>query len=392
MARNKSLTKAKENKNDEFYTRLDDIEAEISSHPDYVKHFKDKVVLCNCDDPESSNFYEFFRLHFKQLGIKKLIATHYNAPIVETEERPVLDKKGNPKKDKDGNPKTETVIIKETVVPSYKLEWYGEMLNDDTINLIKTPLNGNGDFRSEECVELLKEADIVVTNPPFSLYREYVAQLVEYGKKFVILGNMNSITYKEIFPLLKKNSIRAGYEFNKTMEFIMPDHYELKGSAYVDENGKKHGFVPAMCWFTNLDLDKNHELLPLTKNYKGNEQKYPKYDNYDAIEVSKITDIPKDYYEMMGVPITFLAKYNPDQFEIIGMPTASSNEGSLNLGVNYSKHIGYKQDGTKTGRTGSTFGACPVFERNDGKSIYYTNGTQTVQAGSCERIFIRRKK
>jgi hypothetical protein len=223
----------------------------------------------------------------------------------------------------------------------------------------------------------MKEADIVVTNPPFSIAREdYIPMLFKYNKQFVIIGDLNWVTYKNVFPLIKENKMWFGYMTVK--EFKTPD-----GS--IQKFGNK-------LWFTNLDLDKNHEELPLTKNYKGNESNYPRYDNYDAIEVKKIAEIPKDYYDMMGVPISFLTKYNPEQFEIVGMPTASSNEGSLNLGVDYSKHIGYKQNGEKTGRTGSTFGACPVFERNDKKSIYYTNGTQTVQAGSCERVFIRRKK
>lgn len=342
MARNASLTKAKENKNDEFYTRLEDIEAEISSHPDYVRQFQGKTVFCNCDDPEWSAFYEFFRQHFKQLGLKKVITTHFN---------------------KDGS-------------PSYKLEWDGEMLGDDTVNMIKTPLKGDGDFRSEECIELMKEADIIVTNPPFSIAREdYIPMLFKYNKQFVIIGDLNWVTYKNVFPLIKENKMWFGYMNVK--EFKTPD-----GS--IQKFGNK-------LWFTNLDLDKNHEELPLTKNYKGNESNYPKYDNYNAIEVKKIAEIPKDYYEMMGVPISFLMKYNPEQFEIVGMPTASSNEDSLNLGIDYSKHIGYKQNGEKTGRTGSTFGACPVFERNDKKGIYYTNGKQTVQAGSCERVFVRRK-
>lgn len=298
-----TMLKAKSNKNDEFYTQLSDIEAEISQHKDYVKHFEDKVVFCNCDDPEMSNFFLFFKLHFKQLKLKKLITTHYN---------------------KDGS-------------PSYKIEWNGEMLNDDMVNLIKTPLTGDGDFRSPECVELLKEADIVVTNPPFSLFREYVAQLLEYNKKFIVLSNMNCITYKEIFRLIKENKIWAGYGFNTTMVYKTPYPNLLESNRkYVKSKGydpdKGYVKVPAICWFTNLDIDKSHEPLILTKNYKGNEKKYIKYDNYDAINVDKVSDIPKDYFENIGVPITFLGKYCSDQFEIIGMASSAGyNENIVGL-------------------------------------------------------------
>ncbi len=269
MSKSDNLRKAKEVKNDEFYTRLEDIETEISSHPDYVRQFQGKTVLCNCDDPEWSAFYEFFRQHFKQLGLKKVITTHFK---------------------KDGT-------------PSYKLEWDGEMLGDDTVNMIKTPLQGNGDFRSEECIELLKEADIVVTNPPFSIAREdFVPLLFKYNKPFIIIGDLNWITYKNIFPLLRDTQMWLGYSTVK--EFKTPE-------GTIKKFGNK-------LWFTNLDIDKNHEVLPLTKNYKGNEEKYLKYNNYDAINVDKVTDIPKDYDGIMGVPITFLSSYNPEQFEIIG--------------------------------------------------------------------------
>lgn len=258
MAKSDNLRKAKEEKNDEFYTQLSDIEAEISSHPDYVRQFQGKVVLCNCDDPEWSNFFLFFKLHFKQLGLKKLITTHYN---------------------KDGS-------------PSYKIEWSGEILNEDTINMIKTPLEGDGDFRSEECIELLKEADIVVTNPPFSLFREYVALLIEHDKKFIILGNINAVSYKEFFPLIKDGKVWAGYSFNKTMLFEVGEgySYDSKASEKIGD-GKHYGKVPMIAWFTNLDIDRVHDAMPLTKNYQGNENKYPTYDNYNAIECGKSSDI-----------------------------------------------------------------------------------------------------
>lgn len=271
MAKSDNLRKAKEMKNDEFYTRLEDIEAEISQHPDYVRQFEGKVVLCNCDDPEWSNFFLFFKLHFKQLKLKKLITTHYNA---------------------DGS-------------PSYKLEWEGETLNDDMVNLIKTPLSGNGDFRSEECIEILKEADIVVTNPPFSIAREsFIPLLYEHRKKFIVIGDLNWVAYKTVFPLFKEGKMFFGYTSVK--EFVTP-----KGTT--QKFGNK-------MWFTNLDLDKSHEPLILTKNYHGNEEKYPKYENFStAINVNKVSEIPKDYFGMMGVPITYMAEHCTDQFKIIGL-------------------------------------------------------------------------
>ena len=205
---------------------------------------------------------------------------------------------------------------------AYKLELTEDTNGDGRIDWLDkptmTPIQCNGDFRSAICIELLKESDIVVTNPPFSLFREYLAQLMEYDKKFLILGNMNAVSYKEVFPLIKENKMWAGFSFNKTMEFIMPDTYELKGKAYIDENGRKHGFVAGISWFTNLEIEKRNDKLDLRGNYYDPE-KYPEYDNYDAIDVSKVKDIPCDYAGMMGVPITFLDKYCPEQFEILGI-------------------------------------------------------------------------
>lgn len=295
-AKSDNLRKAKEEKNDEFYTQIEDIVEEIAQHKDYIKHFEGKTVFCNCDDPEWSAFVEFFRKFFKKLKLKKMIATHYN---------------------KDGS-------------PSYKLEWYGEKINGDTVNMIKTPLKGNGDFRSDECIELLKESDIVVTNPPFSLFREYVAQLEEYQKKFVILGSMNAIAYKEFFPSLKDAKVFIGYNTGSKKFRVANDFNNT--STFV-ENGIKYAKFGNICWYTNLDIDKVHEPLILTKNYKGNEDKYPKYENFDAIDVGEIAMIPKDYFGMMGVPITFLAQYCPEQFEIIGAGTG-----------NMAKKIGVKKN------------------------------------------------
>ena len=284
---NNNLRRAKKAKNDEFYTDINDIIMELAQHKDYVRQFQGKTVLCNCDDPESSAFVEFFRKFYTKFGLRKMIATHYN---------------------KDGS-------------PSYKLEWEGEKLKGDTINLIRTPLEGNGDFRSPECIELLKEADIVVTNPPFSLFREYVDTLEKYHRQYVIWGNNNAISYKEIFPLLRDGKMFIGYMANKTCYFQIPDSYEKWDEKYTKkkDDGHKYAKVPAITVFTNLDLKKHHEPLTLTKNYHSNEWRYPHYDNYDAIECGKVDFIPKDYYGVIGVPITYMTHHCPEQFEIIGL-------------------------------------------------------------------------
>jgi adenine-specific DNA modification methylase len=320
---NKNLHNAKESKNDEFYTQLEDIEKELSH---YRHHFEGKVVFCNCDDPYESNFFKYFVLNFNTLKLKKLIATSYIASPVAFKELPA--KKGN--------------SSFEDLLKPYKIEIdeVYDQNGDGAINLqdVKeilekaekggklTRLTGDGDFRSSESKELLKQADIVVTNPPFSLFREYVAQLIEFDKKFIILGNNNAITYKEIFQLIKNSKMWLGYSANKTMTFRLSNHY--KRWNYIDENGNKYGNVPAITWYTNLDIKKRHEELILVKKYSPLD--YPKYDNYDAIEVSKVKDIPKDYDGVMGVPITFLDKFNPEQFEIIGLGISSSG---LSIGV-----------------------------------------------------------
>ena len=283
MAKNNNLHNAKKAKNDEFYTRLEDIEKEMCH---YREHFRGKVIYCNCDDPKESNFFKFFSLQFEFLGLKKLISTGYKenghgiACIYEGD-------------------KNENNLPDDSEIQAYELQ-------------------GNGDFRSEECIEFLKEADVVVTNPPFSLFREVVAQLVEYNKKFLLLGNNNAITYKEIFPLIMSNKMWLGYSNNKTMEFVLSDSYEKWDRI---ENGKKIGKVPAISWFTNLEHDHRNRPLDLTQRYDP--RYYPKYDNYDAIECSKVMDIPRDYDGVIGVPITFLDKYCPTQFRIVGMSASA---------------------------------------------------------------------
>lgn len=280
---NKDFIKAARNKKDEFYTQLTDIEKEMMHYKDF---FKGKIVFCNCDDPEYSNFWLYFQLNFYALGLKKLIATHYEAEK-----------------------------------PSYKLE----MIADDSGDFIKlpdiktTPLQQNGDFRSPECIEILKEADVVITNPPFSLFREYIAQLIEYDKKFIILGNQNCLTYKEVFPLFATNKIWYGVSIHSHgRDFRVPEDYPLKAYEFrTDAEGNKFINVKGVRWITNVDYDKRHEPMILYKHYTPEE--YPTYDNFDAIEVSKTAEIPVDYDGIMGVPISFIDKYSPEQFEIIGL-------------------------------------------------------------------------
>lgn len=286
---NKNLRNANKAKSDEFYTQLSDIEKELGN---YKKHLKNKIIFCNCDDPEESNFWNYFALNFEHLGLKKLIATHYKDANLFTKESP------------------------------YKLEIVRDVNKDGKINkldTIKTPLKQNGDFRSTECIEILKEADVVVTNPPFSLFREYLAQLFEYKKKFIIIGNLNAITYKEVFKLIKSNDIWLGQSIHSgDREFRVPESYPLNSAGNrIDENGNKFIRVKGVRWYTNLDYKERHDDLILYKTYYGNESEYPKYDNYNAINVDVTKDIPMDYKGAIGVPITFLDKFNPDQFEII---------------------------------------------------------------------------
>lgn len=352
-----NLNKAKQAKKDEFYTRREDIENELCH---YAEHFKDKVVYCNCDDPKESEFWQFFVRNFKPWGLKKLIATHYEP-----------DEKNY----------SYSLEICEDTNGDGKIDW----LDEPTIKQLPC----NGDFRSDACIELLKEADIVVTNPPFSLFIKYVAQLMEYDKKFIILGNVNAVTYKEFFKLLKENKVWAGFGFNKTMEFIMPDDYELKGKAFIDNDGRKHGFVPSIAWYTNLDIKKRHETLDLRGNYYTPE-KYPKYDNYDAIEVSKVSDIPCDYEGVMGVPVTFVDSFNPDQFEILYSSQTGCHPDDVVL-RKYKDYKGYKADGTSTGRTGSTCGNNPMLLQCDGVHAYYMNDDGRKVQSTYRRLFIRNK-
>ena len=312
-----TLQHAKTNKADEFYTQLSDIEAETRH---YQAHYRDKVAFCNCDDPYESNFFKYFALNFNFLGLKKLIATGYSGSPVAGEQLSLFDVADL------------TGLGRPVRSPAHKIE-ITEVTDEnhdgavdlaDVAHLLKnranslTLLEGDGDFRSAECIRLLQEADIVATNPPFSLFRQYVAQLIEYDKKFIIIGNVNAITYKEVFKLIKENRIWLGHSIHSgDREFRVPEYYPLAAAGYrVDENGNKYIRVKGVRWFTNLDYKERHESITLYQQYTP--AAYPRYVNYDAIEVSKTADIPYDYDGEMGVPITFLDRYNPEQFEIIG--------------------------------------------------------------------------
>lgn len=314
---NANLTSAKRAKNDEFYTRMPDIENELRH---YSEHFKGRTVLCNCDDPYESNFFRYFALNFNHLGLKKLMATSYcGSPIAGAEYQPSLFGDEPDAPSRHAYKAIVTHVEDTTGDGGFDMEDVKVLLNapgNEVAELHGDGEYGAGDFRSRECLELLDEADIVVTNPPFSLFREYVATLMEHDKRFVIMGNINAITYKEIFPLLRNNELWLGY--GKVKEFIVPstDHPDRDNVA-VGADGKAIAKFGNICWYTNFDIKKRHEDLLLYRRYKGHESDYPKYDNYDAIEVSKVADIPEDYYGVMGVPITFLDKYNPDQFDIV---------------------------------------------------------------------------
>lgn len=334
MMKNSNLHKAKDAKNDEFYTQLTDVTKELMH---YKAHFKDKIVLCNCDDPTWSAFWRYFHLNFAELGLKKLISTHY-----DREEA------------------------------TYKMEYTGG--NDNNIEVgVKTPLEGNGDFRNQECLNLLDECDIVVTNPPFSLFREYVAVLMEHEKKFLIIGNMNAITYKEFFPLLKDDEVWIGC--TNVKEFLQPD-----GSI------KKFGNIG---WFTNLDIEKRHEKLILWKKYTPEE--YPKYDNYDAINVDKVSEIPCDYDGVMGVPITFLDSFSPDQFEILGLTTGRKDFDEISYPIkHYENVIQHNKDGSVT--NGSKANTRATLLVDAAASTYYTaDNSDGKLVIVYARILIRKK-
>jgi hypothetical protein len=376
-----SLHVAKMQKNDEFYTQLADIENELKH---YKVWFKDKVVFCNCDDPYESNFFKYFANNFKHLGLKKLLTTSYTKSPIAGTQVPLFEMEG----------------LKPDGKQPFKVEINGVPDSDgsgsvdlsDVQYLLKhdkntaTPLKGNGDFRSEECIELLKQADIVCTNPPFSLFREYIAQLVEYNKKFLIISNKNAITYKETFSLIKENKMWLGYRnINSDMWFLLPDDSE-NYEKIVD--GKKVKHIMA-CWFTNLDTTKRHEDFVMYKKYSS--ETNPKYDNYDAANVDVVAEIPMDYADAMGVPITFLDKYNPDQFEILGI-TSGRDEFDAIPTKRYINPKQINEDGSTTnGSKANTRATLLSNKKPDG--IYYAadnaNGYLSILYA---RIVVRNKK
>lgn len=286
QATNKLLLKAKKAKSDEFYTQLCDIERELQH---YTNYFVGKVVYCNCDDPQTSNFFRYFKDNFQKLGIRKLIASCFSNVAKVNDNRHIVSN-------------------------AYYCEYEGEDIPKKVVKF-----EGNGDFRSTECIELLQCADVVVTNPPFSLFREFVGQMMHYNKQFLVIGNVNAITYKEIFELIQKNRVWLGVNFGRGISgFIVPEHYQLYGSEVkINDKGQRIIATNGCLWLTNIELNKRHEDIIFKSVYIGNEDKYPKYDNCHAINVNRTKDIPKDYDGLMGVPITFLHKYNPDQFEIV---------------------------------------------------------------------------
>lgn len=328
---NKDLLNANKAKADEFYTLLSTIENEMKY---YKEFFKDKIVFCNCDDPYESNFFKYFAINFNTLGLKKLITTCYAGSPIVTEQLSLFDVKG-------------LIVSKKNEKNPYKIEITAvdDSNNDGAIDLSDveyllknkkntlTLLKGNGDFRSEECIELLKECDIVVTNPPFSLFREYIEQLFKYNKKFIILGNKNAITYQEIFPLIKDNKLWLGASIHSGgTDFIIPKSYTISKNIKIDKNGNKLVNIPGPRWFTNVDYKQRYEDMILFKKY--DDSLYPKYDNYGAINIDKTSDIPCDYFDAMGVPITFLDKYNPNQFKILGV-MATTKVNDFNFGYPY---------------------------------------------------------
>ena len=385
MAKNADLNKAAKAKKDEFYTQLTDIEKEMRYYRDF---FRGKIILCNCDDPFESNFFKYFAMNFNSLGLKKLIATCYvSSPVAGEEFEYYVGNGGQlsfvPLADDD------VPVSQDSERKPYKIE-ISEVIDAngdgrvdlaDVEYLLKnrknnlTLLEGDGDFRSQECIDLLQQADVVVTNPPFSLFREYIAQLIDYNKYFLIIGNVNALKYKEVFPYIQQGRIWLGASIHSgDREFRVPDNYPLNATGYrVDEKGTKYIRVKGVRWYTNIDYAERHDDLILYKEYDPN--LYPKYENFDAINVDVTSEIPCDYYDLMGVPITFMDKYNPDQFEIIGVGIAKLG---LSIGIQPYKpeHKKYRKEIQKCGAV-------------DGDLYMMENGIVKVPYA---RIIIRRKQ
>jgi len=380
---NDNLKKAGKAKKDEFYTQLVDIEKELKYHKE---QFRNKVVYCNCDDPFESNFFKYFASNFNALGLKKLITTSFVKSPIAGGQLPLFDMEGL----KPDGKEPFKIEIKE--VPD--ADGDGAINIEDVKYLLRhnkntaTPLHGNGDFRSDECVEMLKEADIVVTNPPFSLFREYIAQLVEYKKKFLIIGNMNIVTYRDTFKLIKDNKMWIGASIHSgDREFRVPDDYPLNAAGYrVDENGNKYIRVKGVRWFTNLDYRERHEDLVLYKKYTP--QEYPKYDNYDAINVNKTVEIPVDYSGEIGVPITFLDKYNPEQFEIVALGNSREN---FTPNKDYVNPYKIMKDGAQ--KNGNAINCVLAIEsKTKPDSTYYISDNSKYLIAPYARVLIKNKQ
>lgn len=376
---NKNLSAAKTAKKDEFYTQMTDIERELQH---YWKHFRDKVVLCNCDDPYESNFFKYFALRFNQLGLKKLICTCYNGSPVQGNELVIDfgDFEEEPKK----------IAYKVEITEVKDLNGDGAVDLSDVQYLLKNDKNvistlKTGDFRDLECIELLKQADIVVTNPPFSLFREYIGQLMEYDKKFLIVGNQNAITYKEVFPLIKENKLWLGYGFKGGAAHFFSPYEDIATAGDHRENMIR---VSGVNWFTNLEIPKRNEELDLVCKYSPEE--YPQYDNYDAINVNKTQDIPCDYSGIMGVPITFLDKYCPEQFEILGATQRGCHDAVPDT-KKYNDYWEMRKDGRPTGSSGNKTNENANLVQNDGKKNYFINANGHIVQSAYQRIFIRNK-
>ena len=406
---NSNLSNAKKEKNDEFYTQYGDIQREIEAYLEYnLDVFRGKVVYCNCDDPFESNFFRYFVLNFNKLGLKQLVTTSYKpSPVANTQ----LELFGDDKTLKKSKGRPKVTANKFIINEVHDIDGDGEFNLKDVAKQLKankhnewTPLEGDGDFRSDECINLFKQSDIVVTNPPFSLFRAYVNQLFEYGKKFVIISNKNAITYKEIFPLIKENRMWVGTtSFNKDMLFISPDKIDPTNkpkTATRTVDGVVYLRSPSI-WFTNLDHGRRHQPLPLMtmkENLKHSKHKeikgkkvYKKYDNYDVIEVPFTDSIPSDYKGVMGVPISFLDKYNPDQFEILGATQRGCHDEVPDT-KKYDDYWEVRQDGKKTGSSGGKTNENANLVGNDGKKNYFINNKGRIIQSAYQRIFIRHKK
>jgi hypothetical protein len=383
VAGNETFARATRAKQDEFYTQLRDIETELRHYRD---QFRGKVVFCNCDDPYESNFFKFFAMNFGYLGLKKLISTSYTGSPITGEQLSLLDVDGMPA----DVPEKPAYRVEITEVPDAN--------NDGAIDLydveyllkhepnVLSLLAGNGDFSSAECIALMDEADIVVTNPPFSLFRKYIAQLVEHGKQFLILGNLNAISYSEIFKLIKEDRLWLGYDNGGEKWFRVPDDYDhtTDKSKIKVEDGVRYLAMKNMAWFTNLDTSKRHELLTLYKRY--NPEEYPHYDNYDGVEVSKFADIPIDYNGVMGVPLTFLGKHNPDQFEIVGI--TKTWFGAATKTYPQQEQVSANGNTSRVGKLNDG-AVIKVDAPPAGKTYYRVDGECFIQ--TYPRVLIRRK-